>query len=199
MRQPWGAHGQTTHDKQPAAIARHFHRHRDLVTQIPETVSAMSGRAPASGRCRLLTARRTSCRPRSSDGLGSAQWVRSNRAKWFAFSGATVINTERKLSLPVFPLENVRITKHLLHREMYRICWTHRCLSAQIAEVAVFNSSSLIIRRQRSASVRFVEYTVCCACIIIARQHTDARYWYSKSVRLSVCPLRSGTYYVKMA
>jgi len=30
----------------------------------------------------------------------------------------------------------------------------------------------------------------------IARQHTDARYWYSKSVRpsvcSSVCPLRSG-------
>ena len=24
--------------------------------------------------------------------------------------------------------------------------------------------------------------------IFIARQHTDARYWYSKSVRLSVCP-----------
>jgi len=33
--------------------------------------------------------------------------------------------------------------------------------------------------------------------IFIARQHTDARYWYSKSVCLSVClsvcPLRSGT------
>jgi len=32
--------------------------------------------------------------------------------------------------------------------------------------------------------------------IFIARQHTDARYWYSKSVRLSVCqsvcPLCSG-------
>jgi len=26
----------------------------------------------------------------------------------------------------------------------------------------------------------------------IARQHTDARYWYSKSVCPSVCPLRSG-------
>jgi len=24
--------------------------------------------------------------------------------------------------------------------------------------------------------------------VFIARQHTDARYWYSKSVRLSVCP-----------
>jgi len=28
--------------------------------------------------------------------------------------------------------------------------------------------------------------------LFIARQHTDARYWYSKSVCLSVCPLRSG-------
>ena len=27
-----------------------------------------------------------------------------------------------------------------------------------------------------------------CDTIVIARQHTDARYWYSKSVRLSVCP-----------
>jgi len=27
--------------------------------------------------------------------------------------------------------------------------------------------------------------------IFIARQHTDARYWYSKSVCPSVCPLRS--------
>jgi len=27
--------------------------------------------------------------------------------------------------------------------------------------------------------------------VFIARQHTDTRYWYSKYVCLSVCPLRS--------
>jgi len=31
-----------------------------------------------------------------------------------------------------------------------------------------------------------------CSDLFIARQHTDARYWYSKSVRPSVCPWRSG-------
>jgi len=31
-----------------------------------------------------------------------------------------------------------------------------------------------------------------CRYCFIARQHTDARYWYSKSVCPSVCPLRSG-------
>jgi len=28
--------------------------------------------------------------------------------------------------------------------------------------------------------------------IFIVRQHTGLRYWYSNSVRLSVCPWRSG-------
>ena len=32
----------------------------------------------------------------------------------------------------------------------------------------------------------------CCSTLFIARQHTDARYWYSKSVPLSVRLLRSG-------
>ena len=33
-----------------------------------------------------------------------------------------------------------------------------------------------------------MRYTNPRTLLFIARQHTDARYWYSKSVRLSVCP-----------
>jgi len=35
--------------------------------------------------------------------------------------------------------------------------------------------------------------------IFIARQHTDTRYWYSKSVRLSVCPSVTFRYQMKTA
>ena len=31
-----------------------------------------------------------------------------------------------------------------------------------------------------------------CFLVFIARQHTDARYWYSNSVRSSVCPWHAG-------
>jgi len=35
------------------------------------------------------------------------------------------------------------------------------------------------------------EYSSCCT-LFIARQHTDARYWYSNSVCLSVHPWHAG-------
>jgi len=35
--------------------------------------------------------------------------------------------------------------------------------------------------------------------LCIARQHTDARYWYSKSVRPSVCPSVTFPYCMKTA
>jgi len=41
------------------------------------------------------------------------------------------------------------------------------------------------IKRRTSAW----ENKVWCFSLFIARQHTDARYWYSNSVRLSVCLL----------
>jgi len=41
---------------------------------------------------------------------------------------------------------------------------------------------------QENKSWCFCEYSVYSRSFIIARQHTDARYWYSRSVRLSLRP-----------
>jgi len=45
---------------------------------------------------------------------------------------------------------------------------------------------SAILRQTESSQTRSG------SSVFIARQHAEARYWYSNSVCLSVCPLRSG-------
>jgi len=83
-------------NKLPHVRAPCSRRRRDLVPQLPETLTAMLGRAPASVRYRLLKTRQTSRRCASVvwwARLGLGGW--SIRAEWVAFQGLAVINTER--------------------------------------------------------------------------------------------------------
>jgi len=55
------------------------------------------------------------------------------------------------------------------------------------------------VRDERRRHWSILQFSPYMFVIFIARQHTDARYWYSKSVRPSVCPSVTFRYQMKTA
>ena len=128
--------------------------------------------------------------------------IESNQSGWF--SSLTTSKTQHakhwstlECSPPVFAINS---TDKCQCHELTSTSPNKYCVSKKTRSTTInltllhqFTNICQLFLVERDLTQFSVDYTL---KLFIARQHTDARIWYSKSVRpsvrLSVCPLRSG-------